>query len=190
MSDKQPKVDGGSKNQSHCSGQGKQKIFKAPTQGLESVIFDYGVKGCNPTIFNKNNKKLLEYVGANYKVDGPMAAQALCNLKAPIIDSLASPSNKGDDVVLLNWKLNFEAAHKKWLAWTENNQKLFNLYLSHCMQAMKTKLKALSEWTAISTAQNGIGLVQLICAIMHKRDKTTPSILDIVQADKQMYLTF
>ena len=58
------------------------------------------------------------------------------------------------------------------------------------MQAMKTKLKGSSEWSVISTAQDGIGLVQLICAIMHKRDKTTPSILDIVQADKRMYLTF
>ena len=55
---------------------------------------------------------------------------------------------------------------------------------------MKTKLKGSSEWSAISTAQDGIGLVQLICAIMHRRDKTTPSILDIVQADKRMYLTF
>ena len=58
------------------------------------------------------------------------------------------------------------------------------------MQAMKTKLKGSSEWSAILTAQDGIGLVQLIHAIMHKRDKTTPSILDIVQADKRMYLTF
>ena len=93
-------------------------------------------------------------------------------------------------MMMLEWKLNFEAAHKKWLAWTENNQKLFNLYSSHCMQAMKTKLKGLSEWSAILTAQDGIGLDQLICTIMHRRDKTTPSILDIVQADKRMYLTF
>ena len=157
---------------------------------LEFVIFDYGVKGCNPTVFNKNNKNLLKYVGANYKVDGSMAAQALCNLKAPIIDSPVSPSNKGDNAVIFKLKLNFEAAHKEWLAWTENNQKLFNLYSSHCMQAMETKLKGLSGWSAILTAQNGIGLVQLIYAIMHKRDKTTPSILDIVQADKRMYLTF
>ena len=189
MSDKQPKVDGGSKNQSHCSGQGKQEIFKAPTLGLESVIFDYGVKGCIPTVFNINNDKLLRHVGANYKVDGPMAAQALCNLKAPIIDSPASPSNKNDGVTSFEWKLNFEAAHKKWLAWTENNQKLFNLYSSHCTQTMKIMLKGLSEWSAILTAQDGIGLVQLICAIMHKRDKTTLSIVNIVQADKRMYLS-
>ena len=130
MSDKKSKVNGSSKSQSHCSGQGKQEIFKAPTPGLEFVIFDYGVKGCNPTVFNKNNKKLLMYVGANYKVDGPMVAQALCNLKAPIIDSSASSLNKGDDATILEWNLNFEAAHKKWLAWTENNQKLFNLYSS------------------------------------------------------------
>ena len=55
---------------------------------------------------------------------------------------------------------------------------------------MKTKLKGSSELLAISTAQDGIGLVQLIYTIMHKRDETTPSILDIVQADKRMYLTF
>ena len=65
---------------------------------MKSVVFDYGVKGCNPAVFNKNNEKLLGYVGANYKVDGPMAAQALCNLKAPIIDSPTRPSKKNDDV--------------------------------------------------------------------------------------------
>ena len=138
-----PKVDRDSKSQSHCSGQDKQEIFKAPMLGLESVVFDYGVKGCNPAIFNKNNKNFLEYVRVNYKVDGPMVAQALCNLRAPVIESPLSPSNKGDAAILKR-KLKFEAAHKKQLAWTENNHKLFNLYSSHCMQAMKTNLKGLS----------------------------------------------
>ena len=86
-------------------------------------------RGATPLYLTKM-EKLLEYVEANYKFDGPMAAQALHDPKAPIIDSPASPSNKDDDAALLEWKLNFEAAHKKWLAWTENNQKLFNILVT------------------------------------------------------------
>ena len=58
-------------------------------------------RGATPLYLTKNNGKLPEYVEANYKVDGPTAAQALHDLKAPIIDSPTSPPDKNDDVAVL-----------------------------------------------------------------------------------------
>ena len=53
---------------------------------------------------------------------------------------------------------------------------------------MKTKLQGMSDWTDISSKQNGLRLMSMIRDILHNKDKTEQSVLETLQADKAIFL--
>ena len=72
--------------------------------------------------------------------------------------------------------------------WEENNQKVYNLFLSHCTPNMETKLQGMETWPIVEDEQDGLKLTIIICNIVHRRDETSKAILDIVRADKELML--
>ena len=71
---------GGGKSQPRRYGTGK--TFRAPTPGLEDVIFGYGAQpGSNPATFKKNSKRLALHIGTTFKKQASEAANMLRTLK-------------------------------------------------------------------------------------------------------------
>ncbi len=62
--------------------------------------------------------------------------------------------------------------------------------MQHSTPKMKTKLLTLDSWAATSAAQDGIGLLKIICDICHEKDGDTNAmtILDLICMDKEMFL--
>ena len=60
----------------------KEMMFKAPTVGLETIVFGYR-KPKDAVSFIKSNESLSRYVGVNFKVGGPMAARSILSVMEP-----------------------------------------------------------------------------------------------------------
>ena len=64
----------------------------------------------------------------------------------------------------------------------------FNLFLSHFTTEMDTKIQGMETWSIIEPKQDGLGMVDLIWDVTHRRDDMAKAILYIVLVDKEMIL--
>jgi hypothetical protein len=55
-------------------------------QGLKHIIFDNRGTAKAASTFNLNVKAISEHIATHLKFDSPLAALAICNLKAPTIN--------------------------------------------------------------------------------------------------------
>ena len=69
-----------------------------------------------------------------------------------------------------------------------NNQVVYNIYLSHCTPEMETKPQGMETWGKIDQKKYGLGLISLICYVAHRRDETSQAMLDILRADKELMI--
>ena len=60
----------------------KDPMFKAPTVGLDTIVFSY-VQPMDAATFIKSNKALYRYVGVNFMVGGPMATRSILSVTDP-----------------------------------------------------------------------------------------------------------
>ena len=141
--------------------------FKAPTEGLEHIHFDYtgsttSTKGRETGKFQEKCDSLGEYLALKLGLKGGADTSAAVKTGTP--PSFTSPGPKpGDDG--LEDKI-WEGKVQKYLRqkdyWEENNKLVYNLFLQHCTTAMRTKLKGLKEWDKVSADQDGLGLMKLV----------------------------
>ena len=127
-------MSSGKNNSGAGSNKGRsinKQTFKAPTPGLEDVVFDYEGYG-KPEDFKKFLNQLSQHVGVSFKYEAPTMAAAIRNLKEPNIED---PSDKepSADVQTKSWLLKkyereCEAADKEKRAYKQNNQKCYNLF--------------------------------------------------------------
>ncbi len=140
--------------------------------------------------FNLNIKAISEHIANCLKFDGPLAALAMRELKAPTINfpnNLTDPTNL---VETTKCQRNFNHAHNQQKWWGENTQKIYNLVMHYSTSEMKTKLLTMDLWAKTSTAQDGIALLKTIRDICHKKDggANATTIFDLVRMDKDMFL--
>jgi hypothetical protein len=186
---KKPKVEGAPRFQRR-SFTPKQPSFTAPTQGLEHIIFDNTGTAKAASTFNLNIEAISKHITNRLKFDGPLAALAVRELKAPTINFPNAPMDLTNLVETTKWQRNFNHAHDQQKWWDENTQKIYNLVMQHSTPKMKTKLLTMDSWAKTSTAQDGIALLKTIRNICHKKDDgaNAMTILDLVRMDKGMFL--
>jgi hypothetical protein len=187
--EKKPKVEGAPRFQ-HRSFTPKKPSFAAPTQELEHIIFDNTGTAKAASTFNLNIEAISEHIANRLKFDGPLAALAVRELKAPTINFPNNPTDPTNLVETTKWQRNFNHAHDQQKWWDENTQKIYNLVMQHSTPEIKTKLLTMDSWAKTSTAQDGIVLLKTIRNICHKKDSgaNATTILDLVQMDKDMFL--
>jgi hypothetical protein len=84
---KKPKVEGGQQRFSCRSFQLKKPAFAVPMQGLKQIISKNTGNAKAASTFNLTIEVISDHVANRLKFDGPLAAFAICELKAPIIVS-------------------------------------------------------------------------------------------------------
>ena len=127
--------------------------FKAPTEGLQHVIFNYTNNNSNKNVFVENVKKLSHHiaVSGSIRYEAPTAARAVWTLTAPTFESPTKPEKQADggyDKLEKDVYMNELKEVKKMKAtWASNNQVIFNLFISHCSPEMETKLQGMKAWS-------------------------------------------
>ena len=195
MANDEKKADGTTGNsQRPKPPQDSSSKFKAPTPGYEDVTFDVSTSRSASAAATFENKVdgLASYVAILCsKTDGADAALALRTLTAPKYED---PGDLDESKATFRQKKDFEAkysAYERGTAnWTRNNKIVYNLFWSHCTDAMKTKLAACDTWEDIATKQNGLKLVELIKKLIFDVEATGQTMLEMVQADKELFTCF
>ena len=132
-----------------------KKGFKAPTEGLQYVVFNYTSSNNNKNVFVESVKKLSHHiaVSGSIRYEAPTAARAVRTLTAPTFENPAKPEKQEDggyNELEKDVSMNELKEVKKMKAtWASNNQVIFNLFLSHCSPEMETKLQGMKTWSDI-----------------------------------------
>jgi hypothetical protein len=168
----------------------KKPLFAAPTQGLEHIISDDTGIAKAASTFNLNIEAISEHIANHLKFDGPPAALAVRELRAPTINFPNNPTDPTSLLETMKWQRNFNHAHDQQKWWDKNTQKIYKVVMQHCTPEMKTKLLTMDSWAKTSAAQDGIALLKTIRDICHKKDggANATTILDLVRMDKDMFL--
>ena len=81
--ERKPKVEAGKLRMNRAFI--KKEVFKAPTSGLETVIFDYGLpKHTND--FTKSVEELSRHLAVTFKYASPSMVRAMTTLEKPDLD--------------------------------------------------------------------------------------------------------
>ncbi len=102
----------------------KKPLFAAPTQGLEHIIFDNTGTAKAASTFNLNIEAISKHIANRLKFDGPLAALAVRELKAPTINFPNDPTDLTNLVETTKWQRNFNHAHDQQKWWDEITQKI------------------------------------------------------------------
>ena len=114
-----------------------KKGFKAPTEGLQYVVFNYTSSNNNKNVFVENVKKLSHHiaVSGSIRYEAPTAARAVRTLTAPTFENPTKPEKQADGAynelekdVYMN---ELKEVKKMKATWASNNQVIFNLFISH-----------------------------------------------------------
>jgi hypothetical protein len=126
--EKKPKVEGAPRFQRRSFTLKKQS-FMVPTQGLEHIIFDNTGTAKAASTFNLNIEAISEHIANRLKFDGPLAALAVREVKAPTINFPNNPTDPTNLIETTKWRRNFNHANNQQKWWDENTQKIYNLVM-------------------------------------------------------------
>ena len=75
-----------------------KKGFKAPTEGLQYVVFNYTSSNNNKNVFVESVKKLSHHitVSGSIRHEAPTAARAVSTLTAPTFENPTKPEKQAD----------------------------------------------------------------------------------------------
>ena len=91
--------------------------YKAPTEGLSHVVFEYG-EGMKPGSFKTMMESMAEHMAAMLKHGGPEASRAIKKAQAPsYIDS--EPEEPTGEAATRRGLLRFDVEWKEW--WQKKN---------------------------------------------------------------------
>jgi hypothetical protein len=102
--EKKPKVEGAPRFQRR-SFTLKKPLFAVPTQGLEHIIFDNTGTAKATSTFNLNIEAISKHIANRLKFDGPLAALAVRELKAPTISFPNNPTDPTNLVETTKWQI-------------------------------------------------------------------------------------
>jgi secreted protein with Ig-like and vWFA domain len=135
------------------------KKFKAPTQGLEHMIFKKG-DAAYAAAFVEVKKALTKYAGVYFKVGSAIAQAAIDRLEEPDMKEpedpkpMSSPPTIQEEKAREMWKYELEDYVKQTQAWKDAKGRAFQLVMSHVDPDLKEKLKSASQWETINKPTN------------------------------------
>ena len=165
----------------------KKAEAKAPTVGLEDVVFEFGAN-MRPGDFQGFIDSLSGHMAGALKYGGATAAKAIRKMTPPTFSEPAEPA----DPTNTKQKITYEHKLKKWLReedeWTDINGRIFEKFKEHCAESMLSKLSGMAEYDGLDDDQDGIRLVKLLREIYFEQDGTRQAMAELVAADKRLML--
>ena len=162
----------------------KAATAKAPTVGLEDVVFEFGVN-MKPGEFQGSLDSLSGHLAGALKNGGAAAAKAIRKMRPP---DLSEPDEPGENATSKQ-KIGYEHKLKKALkdqdTWEDTNGLIFEKFKEHCAESMMSKLSGMAAYDTLSDDQDGIGLVKLLREIYFEQDGTRQKMHEIVAAEKK-----
>ena len=164
-----------------------KKEYKAPTPGLETMIFKQG-DAADAAAFEDVKKALAKYAGTNFRVGSNMAQVAIDdliepNLVEPPPPTMSTPPTPAQEVEKKRWDYALDDYFKDKRAWDDARPRAFQLVLSHVHPDLEEKLEASSTWATIKQAQNVIELLKLIRSHAHMHDEVKQGTMSLVEHD-------
>ena len=140
---------------------GKHKSFRAPTSGLEDVVFHPSLLA---TEFEKFNDRLANYVGVSFKHFGLPMRKALRKLVKPLFVLPEQPDSdsKWNATNVVVWTDAFTKVKDDSRRFTEANQKVFKIMKHHSNPAMMQNLRTHADWDEVEDDMDGVGLSILL----------------------------
>ncbi|KAL7504016.1 hypothetical protein ACHAXN_001720, partial [Cyclotella atomus] len=173
----------------------KKDAFKAPTSGLESMIFKQGTAK-DAAQFVETKKALAKHVGATFKYGNNMAQRAIDRLEAPTLDEPTDPmvqSNPPTAAELKDfkrWELEYDDYRRDVRAWKDAGPRAFQLVLQHVHPDLEEKLESDSGWKQLEEDQDAVKLLILIRNYVHNHDEVKQGTMSLVQQDLNWHLGY
>jgi hypothetical protein len=105
--------------------------FKAPTPGLEDVVFSTGLAK-DAVNFEENEKKLGRHCAVTFKSGGTMVQQAIKTMTAPTFTKPADLMATATKMDEKKWEIAYEEYGRDKQIWEEVELRAFQLVMSHC----------------------------------------------------------
>eukprot|EP00956_Cyclotella_meneghiniana_P038953 scaffold162906_cov46-Cyclotella_meneghiniana.AAC.1 len=170
--------------------------FKAPTQGLEHMVFKQG-DAADAVAFEEVKKALAKHAGTKFKVGSNMARVAIGELRAPTIVMPAAPTQADPNVQTpdeyaysVQYTHLIDKYYKEEAAWEDARPRAFQLVLSHVDPELEEKLEASAGWAQMTQDQDVIELLRLIRSHAHKHDEMKQGTMSLVEHDLDLYLNY
>ena len=109
------------------------------------MVFNFGTTK-NAANFTKHQAELAKHVAVTFKYGSPIAAKAIEEMVAPVYKAPEDIPSDAPFMKIHTWKLEFDDFKRNKRTWEENNRKMFNMLLQHCLSELEAKLKSMDEW--------------------------------------------
>ena len=172
-----------------------KKEFKAPTPGLENMVFRQG-DAADAAAFDDVKKALARYAGTNFKVGSQMAQVAIEDLEPPNIVKPTPPAIAGaaptpmERAEQLEWEHELSAYFKEMEHWKSAGPRAYQLVMSHVDPDLEEKLESSASWAQIKQDQDVIALLKLVRSHVHKHDERKQGTMSLVEHDLDLYLNY
>jgi hypothetical protein len=115
--------------------------FKAPTPGLEDVVFTTGLTK-DAVEFEENKKKLGRYIAVTFKAGGATVQRAIETMMAPTFNKPADLTTGATKMQEKEWEMGYEEWRRDKRVWEEVKPRAFQLFLQHCGEETEQKLNS------------------------------------------------
>ena len=183
------KNDSGSGSKSNANRfHGKHDYFRAPTSGLEDMVFQ---PHSSAVQFKKNNDRMANHVKVTFKKMVPTMGKALVKLVQSVLSVPSMPDSdlKLYDADIILFAETYKLANQDIREFKDANQRSYNLYKHHCAEAMMKKMATLPDWDTVEEDMDGVGLAKILRQVCHKKGAGgKQQMLNIVQATKDAFM--
>ena len=162
------------------------KAYKAPTAGLESVVFKMGTVQ-DAADFEEHKKDLGRYIAVNFKEGGSMLQQTMEAMVTPTFTAPADLINPTNVVQVKKWERKYNAFTKKEAAWDAIKTRGYQLILQHCNKDVEQHIESYGNWEVCNMAQDPIELLKLIRSALHKHDDIKQGTMAYVEQDIRLF---
>ena len=140
----------------------RETRFEGSCEDLKGSVYEVTA---GKDAFLKTMRKITEYVGREYSDAGEYRL-AMINLNLPALVEPQLPADVANMMAVEIWKMARCTYNKKMEARGHNEQQIYALTLGQCSQALRNRMEAHHDWTAIDEASNVIGLLTIVQVCM------------------------
>eukprot|EP00804_Cyclotella_cryptica_P018941 CCRYP_006458-RA/>CCRYP_006458-RA protein AED:0.52 eAED:0.43 QI:0/0/0/0.5/1/1/2/0/247 len=160
--------------------------FKAPTSGLENVMFKMGHL-TDAADFEEHKKALAQYCTVNFKDGGALVQKAIDDMETPVLTPPIDPPDTVTSIEIKKWERTYDAYDKKQRAWEDGSTRAFQLLMQHCHPDVEQQIKSNEAWEVTNAAHNPVKLMKLIRSAVHKHDEIKQGAMVFVEQDIRLY---
>jgi hypothetical protein len=146
--------------------------FEGKTPGLKGYTYDIQQQGSgsnNADDFVRTTQEISEWIARNYVDGGADVSNAINPTKLefdPFPPPIADPATTATAVEMIIWELELKQRRHEEVRRKQLSNVAYAIVLGQCSQAVRDRIEASHQWTAISTGNDVIGLLKLLRTLL------------------------